>query len=219
MLDVNLSVVGYNPAPDAEVVYRITIKNNGSAPAYNFVLWDTLPGIMEYDSKNFGGSVVVDENNMVLFTLDEDRTIDPGRVLILDFTVKLETNQVPYIDNSISLDYNDQRYPPELGKAPPIQSSVIQYPGIPPIAYPNPYSSGAAPDGLIKFDNIVPGSIIEIYTVSGERVAIISSPSVKVYWNRLNTRGNSVSAGIYFYIVRNMYSQEYHRGKLFIKSE
>jgi flagellar hook assembly protein FlgD len=83
-----------------------------------------------------------------------------------------------------------------------------------PVVYPNPYDISTG-EPLI-FENVVPGSLIQIYTLSGERVAAIQAPSIKVMWDGKNGMGRKVSPGIYYFVIHNQSTGQVKKGKLFV---
>jgi hypothetical protein len=114
----------------------------------------------------------------------------------------------------VGIDYNDPAYTPAIGKHPPLFSQDSFYPIGDPVVYPNPYNV----DSVLPliFDDIVPGSLIQIYTLSGELVAAIQAPTIKTTWNGRNENNRKVSPGIYYFIIHNQASGQVKKGKLFV---
>ena len=83
--------------------------------------------------------------------------------------------------------------------------------------YPNPFNPNTAVEGKLKFENVVPGSLITIYTLSGEVVTSLNAKErVVVKWDCTNRYGSLVSSGIYFYIIHNIHTNSMHKGKIFV---
>jgi len=53
----------------------------------------------------------------------------------------------------------------------------------------------------LTFKNIPFGSLIVIYTVSGEKVLQIEAKTNSVLWDGKTTSNNKVSSGIYIYLI------------------
>lgn len=70
--------------------------------------------------------------------------------------------------------------------------------------YPNPVQFGEFEDGTksLKFRNIPLGSVIEIYTVSGEKIREIEAKKTEVTWDGRKGNGDLVTSGLYIYRVR-----------------
>ena len=220
-LDISLITTGAAPKVGATVSYRIHIENNTNETVNNIAIWDTLPAGMTYT-----GSPEVVKPTVAGNYLSWDLTIDPstgnpyllGPGQILDIQVDVVINSIdpasmPFTD-VVGVDYNDPMYTPAVGKHPPLYSKDSFYPIGDPVVYPNPYN----PDSGVPliFDNVVPGSLIQIYTLSGERVAAIQAPAIKVTWDGKNTRGIIVSPGIYYFVIHNQTTGQAKKGKLFV---
>jgi hypothetical protein len=154
-------------------------------------------------------------NNQVITWDFTGQTLAAGASLYIDFTVEITTIAPgDMIATTAGTDYNDPYYSGPFGRHPPIFSSVHFYPEGQPVIYPNPFSLSVK--GLLKFVNMVPGSLITIYTVSGEIVTSIDCPKVREEWNGKNRQGASISPGIYFYLITNQNTKQIKRGKIFI---
>ena len=81
--------------------------------------------------------------------------------------------------------------------------------------YPNPFNPDTAIGGALKIENLIPGADFKIYTISGEFVYSKEAETVIEYWYPRNRYGSPVSAGIYYYIIKNPDDRIY-KGKLFI---
>jgi len=216
LLDIKATVKGENPGPGSKVVFRIEIKNNDSLPAWGLTVWDTLPQGVTYAYDNT--SIRPEEvDGMLVWRLPEDRVIKPGEIIIIEFVALLDDFYYggPIV-NRASVEYNDPLYSEGFGTHPPVQSNQAEFPGQPVVAYPNPFNPETAMGGLLKFAFVVPGSIIQIYTISGELVMSINTTMLRAQWDGKNYRGREVSQGIYYFIVKNMYSSQVTRGKLFV---
>lgn len=210
-----MSAVGDNPTDASKIVYWIMLENRSQQPAYNIRVWDSLPVELEYMGMNNGAEPEI-TGGEVSWDMP-GYTLMPGESMYIQFTARIVNfDGEGVIINSAWVDYNDSYYTPAAGKHPAIETSAIQYPEDIPVAYPNPFRISSAVNGELKFFNVPPGSIIQIYTVSGEFVTSIDVKFVRAVWNGKNIAGHEVSPGIYFYIIRNLYSSECIKGKIFI---
>ena len=183
--------------------------------AYNLSVWDTLPANLKYLGTTTGPVPVVGPGQLVKWDLGTG-VINPGEVRMIHFTAVITSSTVGggYIENTATMDYNDPRYTmPE--KHPPIKAVAVVYPSGEPIVYPNPFDRDKANKGLLKIDNLVPGSIVAIYTVSGDHVKSMKAEQVKIEWDGKNRYGSFISPGIYFYTIRTPNNQLI-KGKLFV---
>ncbi|MCP4228708.1 MAG: M28 family peptidase [bacterium] len=65
-------------------------------------------------------------------------------------------------------------------------------------AYPNPIR----PDtDFVTFANVPDGSEIEIYTITGDKVATVYERNLDAYWNLRNDAGGEVASGVYLYYL------------------
>lgn len=110
-------------------------------------------------------------------------------------------------------DYNDAYY--VVQRHPPIISNIAYYPADVPVIYPNPFWPEKAVGKKLKIDNLVPGSIIQIYTISGEIVTSLDAPDMTVYWDGKNRYGYMSSPGVYYWLIKTP-SNRIYKGKLFI---
>jgi len=144
--------------------------------------------------------------------------VPPGTSVKLRFVAVISSMGADgIIANTAFADYNDPHY--EKSKHPPVSSDISYFPEGKVIVYPNPYNPAYAKGGALKFINLVPGSRVEIYTISGENVTGLFSPGVSVKWDGKNRFGKKVSPGIYYYVIINLNSQEKTTGKIFILSD
>jgi uncharacterized repeat protein (TIGR01451 family) len=220
-LDISLITTGAAPKVGGEVSYRIHIENNTDETVNNIAIWDTLPAGMTYTD-----SPEVVQPTVAGNYLSWDLTVDPstgqpfslGPGQIIDIQVNVVINNIdpasmPFTD-VVGVDYNDPMYTPAVGKHPPLYSQDSFYPIGDPVVYPNPYNQDSGVP--LIFDNVVPGSLIQIYTLSGERVAAIQAAAIKATWNGKNTRGIVVSPGIYYFVIHNQSTGQAKKGKLFV---
>jgi hypothetical protein len=151
-------------------------------------------------------------------------SLQPGETEEISFNVKLleaTPSKLPLVTIA-AVDYNDPYYYYDYGantngingRHPPIMSSACFYPIGKPAVYPNPFCPDT--DIVIHFDNIVPGSIVSIYTISGELVRDIQSPQIRTQWDGRNRFGSPASPGIYFFLIRNQASGQVLKGKIFV---
>ena len=118
-------------------------------------------------------------------------TVGPNGItdrVIIDFSVRIDAqnaNGNPYVTRATA-EYNDPAYP-YPGPKNSVMSAQSFYPQGRVVVYPNPFSR--TKNKLIKFDNVVPGSIIQVYTVSGEGVVSLQAQEMKVYWDMKNSGG------------------------------
>jgi hypothetical protein len=86
-----------------------------------------------------------------------------------------------------------------------------------PILFPNPYCPRTALNGTLNIINLLPGSQVYIYSISGEAVANIKTQSTAIYWSGKNNNNSPVSPGIYYYMIISP-SNSKTLGRLFIVS-
>lgn len=197
------------------MIYDITITNNDTEPAWNIRIWDSLPAQLQYYSTEDQSLNPVIAGNFLEWDLPPGVVLMPGGSIVFEFTTVISSMDYSgYFLNAVSVDYNDPFYSP-VARHPAVTSSAVQYPGGPIVAFPNPFQVSSADE--VKFSNVPPGSELTIATISGEIVyAIDVIGQVRAKWDGRNNRGQRVSAGIYYYIVRNMQSGQITRGKLFV---
>lgn len=68
--------------------------------------------------------------------------------------------------------------------------------------WPNPYDVGTAIRGTLKCADMPPGSILEVFTVSGEKVAEVPETGCRAEWGGKDARGREAAAGVYYAVVR-----------------
>jgi uncharacterized delta-60 repeat protein/uncharacterized repeat protein (TIGR01451 family) len=207
-LSILKSVAGEAPAIGAVIRYEIQIRNTDTKPAYNLAVWDTLPVQVDF-LNNLSGVPYVKNGQYIRWDLSAEPAaspLNPGDALFIEFDCRIVSlsGSVP-IANYAGCDYYDG-----TGKHAPIFSQLVFYPLDIPAVYPNPATD------YVKFTNIVPGSQVEIFTLSGEFVNSIPAQSVVVLWDLTNRFNGRVSAGIYYYLIRDAKGKVGYKGKIFI---
>jgi uncharacterized repeat protein (TIGR01451 family) len=219
-LDISLETSGETPKIGALVKYTITIKNNTAYPVNNIAVWDTLPVDMVFVS-NIIGTTTSQTGNYLFWDLTDylsgtPFTLTPGQQITIEFTARIVTTDPsrPLLINKVMTDYNDPFYIPSIGKHPPLSSERSMFPIGKPVVFPNPFNLDTNKE--VVFDNVVPGSLIQIFTLSGESVTAIYTGIKRATWDGKNRNGRAVSAGIYFYAIRNQSNGDVKAGKLFV---
>jgi len=223
-LDRTLTTTGEAPKVGAIVTFTMHIENSTNETVNNIEMWDTLPPGMSYTGNPDTAETI--QPTVTGNYLSWDLTIDPStglpfslgphQMVDIEFTAvitDIDPANMPFTD-SFGVDYNDPMWTPAIGKHPPLYSKDSFYPEGDPVVYPNPYDISSG-EPLI-FENVVPGSLIQIYTLSGERVAAIQAPSIKVTWDGRNGMGRKVSSGIYYFVIHNQSTGQVKKGKLFV---
>ncbi len=222
-IDITLGAKGDDPKPGAKVTYSITIENNDNLPVTDLFVWDTMPGEVIFLDSSYTVPPVID-GNYITWEPDDSFVLNPGEKFIIEYTVVIkELQEGSAIQNSAGVDYTDPYYggvPPGTGwldqRHPPVFSGICFYPSGLPLVYPNPFNPDTAIDGELKFNNIIPGSLIRIYTISGEVVEVIKARYIRVRWDGKNRYNSPCSPGIYYWTVENKETGEMHKDKLFI---
>jgi hypothetical protein len=83
--------------------------------------------------------------------------------------------------------------------------------------FPNPFIVGEG-SNFVTFDELRGGSTVGLYTLNGEMVRMLSTlgeTGTQIEWDTLNSRGEEVASGVYFYVVRQN-GGDYGHGKLAI---
>jgi len=215
-LKLTKKAYGDNPRPGSKITYEIILENDSNQSVYNPAFWDTIPAQVNYDSTETGPMPVTD--GTYFYWNFGALEVPPGTSVKLRFVAVISSMGADgIIANTAFADYNDPHY--EKSKHPPVSSDISYFPEGKVIVYPNPYNPAYAKGGALKFINLVPGSRVEIYTISGENVTGLFSPGVSVKWDGKNRFGKKVSPGIYYYVIINLNSQEKTTGKIFILSD
>ncbi len=98
--------------------------------------------------------------------------------------------------------------------SPTVTPTMTPYPAGDMHVFPNP--SGINSAGYVKFENLPSGSVVCIYTLSGESVACFNPETPALLWKCRNNYGNIVSPGVYYYIVKWNDGREHATGKIFL---
>lgn len=217
LLTIELTNRGDNPGPGAVVTYRIRVVNNDTTPAYNIRVWDTLPAEMYFDSTQ---SLYVTQvsGNYLQWDLPVGFVLNPGEEFTIVFNaVIINIEEGALVENSASVDYNDNMYNSPAYRHPAIESMQSFYPEGIIAVFPNPFNSATAVNGMLKFANLVPGALLRVYTLSGENVqAVDVKQNTKYYWDCKNRYGKLVSPGIYYWVVKNPVNGRTDTGKIYI---
>lgn len=208
---------GENPAIGAKIKYELIIENNDTAPAANIRVWDTLPAGVTFYSAYSDIPPVQIAGNYLYWKFSPDVVLNPGESLYIAFEVILtDYKEGELVMNRASADYNDPYYQ-DMDRHPPVESNLNFYPLGVPVVFPNPFNKSTAIGNRLKFINIVPGSIINIFTISGERVTSINlGDDTRYSWDCTNYHGSPVSPGIYYYTITNTTTRQFYKGKIFI---
>ena len=217
---------GEDPKPGAKIKYSIKIENNDNLPVTDLFVWDTLPGELIFLESSYIVPPVID-GNYITWEPDDDFVLQPGEKFIIEYTAVISNLQEgSAIQNSAGVDYTDPYYggvPSGTGwlqqRHPPLFSDICFYPSGLPLIYPNPFNPNTAVKGTLKFNNIIPGSVIRIYTISGEVVDVVDARYIRVEWDGKNRFNSTCSPGIYYWAVENMETGQVSKGKLFIINE
>jgi uncharacterized repeat protein (TIGR01451 family) len=201
-------VSGDAPAPGAKIKYELAIRNIGTNPVNNIMVWDTLPVQLSF-LNDLSGALSSENGQYLLWDLSSKPAaspLAPGDTIYVDFNV-----QIKFINTDFPIaNYAGCDYEVSGARYAPVFSKLVFYPMDQPAVYPNPATDH------VKFMNIVPGSRIEIYTLSAELVYSQEAADVSVTWNCRNNSGRKASPGVYYYLIRNKEGKMGYRGKIFI---
>jgi uncharacterized repeat protein (TIGR01451 family) len=214
LLKTTKTASGENPAIGAKIDYELIIENNDTAPAANIRVWDTLPAGVAYST--YSGTQPTVIGNYMYWELPAV-VLNPGERLYIEFEVVMtDYKDGVLVMNRAAADYNDPYYQ-GTERHPPVGSNLSFYPLGVPVIFPNPFNKSTATGGKLKFMNIVPGSIISIFTISGEAVTSTNvGDDTRYSWNGTNYNGSPVSPGIYYYTITNATTRQFYRGKIFV---
>jgi uncharacterized repeat protein (TIGR01451 family) len=216
LLDIGITNRGDNPGPGAVITYRIKITNNDTTPAYSLRVWDTLPAELDYVQTQSTGSAAV-SGKYIVWDMPEGFVLNPGEYMTIVFTAKISSiEEGSLVIDTASVDYNDDSYTGST-RHPALTSSQSFYPEGQVIVFPNPFDSTTAVNGTMKFLNLVPGALIQIYSLSGESVFSVDiGNNVKYFWNISNRFGKKVSPGVYYWAIKNPVNGRTDTGKIFL---
>jgi fimbrial isopeptide formation D2 family protein len=224
-MQITLNASGDNPKPGSKITYDITIRNPENRDATNINIWDTLPdGCMITGVTSPSPYIYQMNGNVISWDFN---SLDLGPAggadeITVEYTVEItdinaaRNSSDGLIHNTASVNYNDPAYPAPGVKHPPIKSDLSLYPTGRPVVFPNPFNPKTAKGGTLKFANMVPGSVIQIFTISGEAVAAITAQGTNVEWDGKNGGGSSMAAGIYYFVITNKTTNSTLKGKLFV---
>jgi uncharacterized repeat protein (TIGR01451 family) len=210
---ITITAKGDNPAPGAKVDYTITIQNNSGSDTSDIRVWETLPNNLVF-TQNFATVAPAITGQYILWDFT-GQTLAAGQQMAVEFSVVISSiTPGDMIETVAGADYHDPYYSGAFGRHPPIFSYMHFYPEGQVIVVPNPYNITS--NKTLKFLNIVPGSLIAIYTLSGEMVNSLDSSGIRAEWNGKNRNNSAVSPGIYYYLITNQATGQIKRGKIFI---
>ncbi len=221
-IKIELLSAGEDPKLGSVINYTILITNNTDSPVTNISVWDSVPTYVTLTNIGFAMPLAADSSSTYLhwdLSLDQygdPFTLPPGEEIRIEYSVRV-TSTPPGQDmiiNRAGTDYNDLVYTPSFQKHPPQFSDLSLFPRSRPVVFPNPYNLNK--DTTVKFDNIVPGSMIRIFTLSGESVKDIMCTTVRTTWDMKNKLGRTISQGIYYFVIVNPGSNTAKKGKLFV---
>jgi len=215
-LTIRKRASGDEPKIGNKIRYTILIENRDHDCAYNLAVWDTLPDYLKYSNPVSTPYPIVTGNYIYWdFTSSPTTVCKGGSGLTIEFEVELlRLPKDSPITNKVMCDYNDTYYFLSM-RHPPVVSNIAYYPADIPVIYPNPFYPEKAIGKKLKIDNLVPGSLIHIYTVSGELVMSLDATDMTVYWDGKNRFGYMSSPGIYYWLIKTP-SNKIYKGKLFI---
>lgn len=221
---LNLSAFGEEPEVGARFTYSLKIHNDSSSDIHNMRIWDSLPANIKFVESIFSEDPVIVSGNYVEWDLSGTvyENFKAGQVLVIEFVVEItQITDNDLIINEITIDYNDPYYfeGGPYGRHPEITSNAAMYPQDRVVIFPNPFNPRTARGNVLKFLNVIPGSLINIYTVSGEHVTTIKAASILETWDGKNNMRKMCSPGIYYWLVINPYNNSINKGKLFIVSK
>lgn len=203
-LDIRIETSGEEPKRGAKITYAIIIENNGYASVSNIKVWDELPPQVKLAYNNFSLEPVQTGSTLTWDVsydhLGNPVVLQPGGMIRIEFVIEIldpTPDMLPLINRAFT-DYNDPYYI-EPNRHPPVASEVSFYPIERPLVFPNPFSLSA--NTTVKFSNIVPGSHIQIFTISGEGVISWFANSIRQHWDGKNRYGQEVSPGIYYFEI------------------
>ena len=198
-----------------QVKYRIIIENRDNGCARNIRVWDTLPDCLKYINCNTDIQPKIIDNFIYWDFSETLLTLCKDNSFIIEFETKLvKIPENKYVINKIMTDYNDGYYN-GAQRHPPVFSTATFFLDNIPVIYPNPFKLGETKNNKIKIDNLSPGSLIQIFTISGELVIGVYSSENKFFWDAKNRKGCKISAGIYYWVIKTP-ANEVYRGSLFV---
>jgi uncharacterized repeat protein (TIGR01451 family) len=235
LIDIKLEAISGPQIPRVGdlVTFQITLHNGTDEDLSNIRIWDSLPPEVLFISTTFTDAPLIQNGNDIAWDISyksgvpfvlhgKSTTYPDGQTETITFVIKIiapSPNKGP-IRMRAWADYSDLYYFPggPFGdKHEPVPSDVCFYPLGKMVVFPNPFSPSTAVNHELKFQNIVPGSVIQIWTLSGEFVVLINTTTDSAVWNAKNKNGSPVSPGIYLFTCKNPLSAGLPlKGKIFL---
>ncbi len=213
-IQVYVLAAGDEPKQGAKVDYYIRIKNEGNTPAYNFAVWETLPANISFNVSRSSAVPVI--NGQYLYWDLGGFVLQPGEFIEIGFTANIDyVTPGNYIYTTAGVDFNDALYTETTGRHPPVFSTAHIYPESEIIVFPNPFNPNVG-SGKLKFLNTPPGSMIKIYTVSGEIVWAVFTDYYREEWDGKNRHKKECAPGIYYYTVTGRENLVIRKGKIIV---
>jgi hypothetical protein len=82
-------------------------------------------------------------------------------------------------------------------------------------SYPNPWRASQNAGQPLSFRDVPPQSVIDIYTLSGDRVRSLQVDNGPAQWDLTNDNGSPIASGVYLFQIKNGPTTQ--RGKLAIQ--
>jgi len=117
--------------------------------------------------------------------------------------------------NMFTMDYSDYRGGLNV-KYPPKNSNIVSFGVGNFLVYPIPFSLTKALGAQLKFINVVPGSVIQIKSLSGRLVRSIQTMAMFASWDGKNDTGQRVAPGVFFYIATEAGSGSSKQGTILV---
>ena len=171
---------GYIFAPKGAEAYTISARSRSGATVGRDKLKDTFTLGLGYPQR-IGPEAA---KNLRLFVLSGDRwlpvksRLDKSRQMVVTQEAK------------------------QFGTYRLLAPAAIQHQDI--IAYPNPiqFGSFAGVDRAVKFLNVPLGAVIEIYTITGDKIREMEAKTTEISWDGKKENGDLVTSGLYLYRVQ-----------------
>jgi uncharacterized repeat protein (TIGR01451 family) len=211
-LSITLIPNPYTIYSGGSIKFSVIVANTGDA-AYNVKLWDTVPMKMSFPEDNTNNSSWTLNGQVFSFNAG---TILPGEIKQYTFVLKTDdglTDGTLIPVEGVTAGFSDA--PSADPERRSISNSVIVSTGD-IVVFPNPFNPKTAVNGLLKFANIPPEGIVNVFTVSGELVFRMPAVEPYVYWDGHNNYGGAVSPGIYYYVVTSPRYTFLKKGILYI---
>lgn len=198
--------------PGQEFEYLITVGNSGIGPVWDLVIADTLPAPLSLISAS--GSPEIYGNLLVwrLADLPAGGTYQVGaRVRGLRSYSDLQVVNVGLLTG-----WTETETGIGIAAAQDAATVLLQKEAMVLRAFPNPFDRMTAVRGTLKFEGIMPGSLIRIYTVRGLKVWESKvQAAYRIEWDGRGEGGQPVAPGTYIWIVESEDTKQ--RGTLIVK--